>query len=260
MLHLQVRSRNDDACLKTSTLPKGSSLAASSYAANVSTSTSATASGMPAHSVSATLPSSCRQTPSSRKHKTAYVAGDVATPLNQATPLSRNTPLSRDTPSALADTPICLLAPPTPLTSPPTPAKTTVTTSSTTTAVQPPPLPAAPVFAQSSAVSSTTTSPPSGQTPTTPPEIPANEPRLSTPPHNVLETPPTITPRFPCTSVALYNCSADNFDELTFRAGQKIRVLRTVKDDDEWWVSTSWQGLIHRLTDRKRDLDMNTKF
>ena len=46
-----------------------------------------------------------------------------------------------------------------------------------------------------------------------------------------------ISTVFPCTSLALYDCDADNFDELTFHAGDRIRVLRTVRYDDEWWVS-----------------------
>ena len=69
--------------------------------------------------------------------------------------------------------------------------------------------------------------------PPSPPAMRSRDLETATTPTAVTRT----SPRFPCSSLALYSCTADNFDELTFQAGDRIRVLRTVRDDDEWWVS-----------------------
>ena len=37
---------------------------------------------------------------------------------------------------------------------------------------------------------------------------------------------------------ALYDCDADNEDELTFREGEVIVILR--EEEEDWWVSTGW--------------------
>jgi len=37
--------------------------------------------------------------------------------------------------------------------------------------------------------------------------------------------------------VALYDCEADNDDELSFREGEVINVIS--EDEEEWWVSIS---------------------
>jgi len=37
--------------------------------------------------------------------------------------------------------------------------------------------------------------------------------------------------------VALYDCEADNDDELSFREGEIINIIS--EDEEEWWVSIS---------------------
>ena len=39
--------------------------------------------------------------------------------------------------------------------------------------------------------------------------------------------------------VALYDCMADNDDELSFREGEVINIIS--EDEEEWWVSISQQ-------------------
>lgn len=44
--------------------------------------------------------------------------------------------------------------------------------------------------------------------------------------------------------VALYDCVADNDDELSFREGEVINIIS--EDEEEWWVSIS-QQTTHRF-------------
>lgn len=44
----------------------------------------------------------------------------------------------------------------------------------------------------------------------------------------------------------IYDCQADNDDELTFVEGEVIIV--TGEEDQEWWVSTSAQSASHQGT------------
>jgi len=37
--------------------------------------------------------------------------------------------------------------------------------------------------------------------------------------------------------VALYDCDADNDDELSFREGELINIIS--EDEEEWWVSVA---------------------
>jgi len=45
--------------------------------------------------------------------------------------------------------------------------------------------------------------------------------------------------------VALYDCEADNDDELSFREGEVINIIS--EDEEEWWVSI-YKLITHRQT------------
>jgi len=51
--------------------------------------------------------------------------------------------------------------------------------------------------------------------------------------------------------VALYDCDADNDDELSFREGEVINVIS--EEEEEWWVSIS-RGCIMKLIVRSGGL------
>ncbi|MGH0127141.1 UNVERIFIED_CONTAM: hypothetical protein FKN15_030490 [Acipenser sinensis] len=84
-------------------------------------------------------------------------------------------------------------------------------------------------------------SPPPNQT-TVP--VTTNAPPL--PPRNIGKDPPPVAPPPPVAKTkqkpkrvkAIYNCAADNPDELTFSEGEVIIV--DGEEDHEWWVSDEW--------------------
>jgi len=47
--------------------------------------------------------------------------------------------------------------------------------------------------------------------------------------------PPSTSRKRQC--VALYDCDADNDDELSFREGELINIIS--EDEEEWWVSVA---------------------
>ena len=48
--------------------------------------------------------------------------------------------------------------------------------------------------------------------------------------------------------VALYDCEADNDDELSFHEGEVINIIS--EDEEDWWVSITDR---HKHTDRQTD-------
>lgn len=51
----------------------------------------------------------------------------------------------------------------------------------------------------------------------------------------------------------IYDCEADNEDELAFAEGEVIVV--TGEEDQEWWVGTSYLQLITTLNSAKMSMD-----